>query len=232
MGRGAVCRTLGSAHSVATFTATQQVPEVQPAPGECDQLAAQFLAGFPAGLQRHERFDDLPRDRVRLADDPGLGDRWVLHQQAFHLEWTDQVARGLDHVVSADDEPVVTIGIAAGHVAGEIPGAAAELELLDYDFHLFTDRLTGQDSVIYRTTGGYRLAMAHPKPSRLGPVPGSMTVSELPAPRRTVEEAAERLEAMGQPFMFFIDTHTSRGSLICHRYDGHYGLIRPADERD
>ena len=105
-------------------------------------------------------------------------------------------------------------------------------DLLDYDFHLFTERSTGQDSVIYRTNGGYRLAMAHPKPGRLGPVPGSMTVSKLPAPRLTVEEAAERLEAMGQPFIFFADTRTGRGSLIHHRYDGHYGLIRPAGTRD
>jgi hypothetical protein len=29
MGRGAVCRFLGSTQSVATFTATQQVPDVQ-----------------------------------------------------------------------------------------------------------------------------------------------------------------------------------------------------------
>lgn len=110
--------------------------------------------------------------------------------------------------------------------------AAAELDLLDYDFHLFTERSTGQDSVIYRTTSGFRLAMAHPRPDRLGPVPGSVTVSKLPAPQLTVEEAAKRLEAMGQPFQFFIDIRTRRGSLIYHRYDGHYGLICPADERD
>jgi ribosome-associated translation inhibitor RaiA len=110
--------------------------------------------------------------------------------------------------------------------------AADELDLLDYDFHLFTERSTGQDSVIYRTTGGYRLAMAHPKPGRLGPVPGLMTVSRRPAPRLTVQEAAERLEAMGQPFVFFADIRTGRGSLIYHRYDGHYGLIRPAGEQD
>lgn len=109
--------------------------------------------------------------------------------------------------------------------------AVAELDLLDYDFHLFTERSTGQDSVIYRTTNGYRLAMAHLKPGRLGPLPDSMTVSELPAPRLTVEEAARRLEAMGQPFVFFIDVRTSRGSLIYQRYDGHYGLVHSADER-
>ena len=49
--------------------------------------------------------------------------------------------------------------------------------------------------------------------------------------RLTVEEAAGRLEVMGQPFIFFIDTHTSRGNLIYHRYDGHYGLIRPVGEQ-
>ncbi len=47
--------------------------------------------------------------------------------------------------------------------AGDPGRAAAELVLLDYDFHLFTERSAGQDSVIYRTPGGYRLAMARPK---------------------------------------------------------------------
>jgi hypothetical protein len=106
--------------------------------------------------------------------------------------------------------------------------AAAELDLLDYDFHLFTELATGEDSVLYRTAEGRRLAMAHPKPSRLGPAPDGITVSELPAPRLTAAEAADRLEAMGQPFMFFVDTGTGRGSLIYHRYDGHYGLVFPA----
>jgi ribosome-associated translation inhibitor RaiA len=131
---------------------------------------------------------------------------------------------------SEDRDVIRRTSYAAEHQTPE--QAAAELDLLDYDFHLFTECSTGQDSVIHRTTSGYRLAMAHPKPGRLGPVPGSMTVSKLPAPRLTVEEAAGRLEAMGQPFVFFIDTHTGRGSLIYHRYDGHYGLIHPADEPD
>jgi ribosome-associated translation inhibitor RaiA len=110
--------------------------------------------------------------------------------------------------------------------------AAAEMDLLDYGFHLFIERSTGEDSVIYRTANGYRLAMAHPKPGRLGPVPDSMTVSELPAPRLTVEAAAQRLEAMGQPFIFFVDTHSGHGSLVYHRYDGHYGLVCSAGARD
>jgi ribosome-associated translation inhibitor RaiA len=110
--------------------------------------------------------------------------------------------------------------------------AAAELVLLDYDFHLFTERSTGQDSVIYRTPGGYRLAMAHPEPGRLGPLPSSVTVSPPPAPRLTVQEATGRLDATGQPFTFFVDARTGRGSLVYHRYDGRYGLLVPAGIRN
>ena len=51
-----------------------------------------------------------------------------------------------------------------------------------------------------------------------------MTVSQLPAPRLTVEEAAERLEAMGQPFIFFADIRTGRGCLI---YGGPSSLVLP-----
>jgi len=73
--------------------------------------------------------------------------------------------------------------------------------------------------------------MAHPKPGRMGPLPGSVTVSPLPAPRLTVREAAERLDAAGQLFTFFLDARTGRGSIVYHRYDGHYGLLVPAGVR-
>ena len=106
--------------------------------------------------------------------------------------------------------------------------AAAELELLDYDFHLFTERATGQDSVIYRTASGYRLAQARPRPGRLPPPNAPITVSTHPAPRLTPAGAIARLEALGHPFLFFVNSQTGRGNLIYHRYDGHYGLITPA----
>ena len=44
-----------------------------------------------------------------------------------------------------------------------------------------------------------------------------------------MEEALERLDAGGEPFVFFCDTDTGRGAVAYLRYDGHYGLIRPAD---
>ena len=36
----------------------------------------------------------------------------------------------------------------------------ADAELADYGFHLFTEKSTGEDSVIYRAGDGYRLARA------------------------------------------------------------------------
>ncbi len=106
--------------------------------------------------------------------------------------------------------------------------AVADAELLDHSFHLFTEKSTGEDSVVYRAGDGYRLALAHRRARRLGPVGPSITVSEIPAPRLSVAEATSRLEAAGQPFLFFVNSETGRGNLIYHRYDGHYGLIEPA----
>ncbi len=107
--------------------------------------------------------------------------------------------------------------------------AAADMELLDYDFHLFTELSTSQDSVVYRSDDGYRMAQAHPKPDRLELTGSDFTVSEMPAPKLDVAEAETRLEAFGQPFLFFVDAQTGRGNLIYHRYDGDYGLITPAE---
>lgn len=107
--------------------------------------------------------------------------------------------------------------------------AAADLELLGYDFHLFTEEATGEDSVIYRTAGGYRMTRAHQGTARPVPADASITVSERPVPGLSPGAAAARLEALGQPFVFFVDIQTGHGSLIYHRYDGHYGLITPVD---
>ncbi len=89
------------------------------------------------------------------------------------------------------------------------PGEAAiELELLDLDFHLFTNAKTGKEAVLYRTEDG------------------SLALVEA-GPRETVEAAEERLNLMDQPFVFFSDTDSGRGSVLYRRYDGHYGLITP-----
>jgi len=47
---------------------------------------------------------------------------------------------------------------------------AADAELVDYGFHLFTEKSTGEDSVIYRAGDGYRLALAHPRQPHVPPL--------------------------------------------------------------
>jgi Sigma 54 modulation/S30EA ribosomal protein C terminus len=83
------------------------------------------------------------------------------------------------------------IGHASYAARPETPGeAAAKLDLLDYDFHLFTERSTGQDSVINRTPDGCRLAMVHPKPSRREEAHGH-TAAAADAARRGRDELSQ-----------------------------------------
>jgi hypothetical protein len=108
--------------------------------------------------------------------------------------------------------------------------AASEMDVLDYDFHLFTEKGTAAAGVLYRGgPTGYRLALVMPASSeQLAPFELPLTISSQPAPCLTVEQATERLGLLGLPFLFFIDAAQGRASMLYHRYDGHYGLVTPA----
>jgi hypothetical protein len=107
--------------------------------------------------------------------------------------------------------------------------AAFDMDLLDYDFHLFTELETGQDAVLYRVPEGYRLALLEPVGGWAPAAAAPVSVSELPAPTLEVRGATERLEEADGRFVFFRNAATGRGNLVYRRYDGHYGLITPAD---
>jgi len=111
-----------------------------------------------------------------------------------------------------------------------IDEAAREMDLLDYDFHLFTEKDTGSAGVLYRAGAtGYRLALVAPTlADQLSPFALPVTISRQPVPCLTEEEAANRLGLLGLPFLFFVDAAQGRASVLYHRYDGHYGLITPA----
>lgn len=108
--------------------------------------------------------------------------------------------------------------------------AALETDLRDYDFHLFIEEGTNQDSVIYRGgPTGYRLAQVKPVPARrLAKFELPVTLNPQPAPRLTIGQATERLGLLGLPFLFFVDAGQNRSCVSYHRCDGHYGLITPA----
>ena len=111
-----------------------------------------------------------------------------------------------------------------------VDDAAAEMDLLDYDFHLFTESGTSMASVLYRGgPTGFRLAQVAPCPAdQLAPFELPLTISSQPPPCITVAQAVERLGVLGLPFLFFIDAAQGRASVLYQRYDGHYGLITPS----
>ncbi len=108
--------------------------------------------------------------------------------------------------------------------------AAFDLEMLDHDFHLFTNLETGEDNVIRRAPdGGYELL----EPSATCALTeASVEIRHSPVRPATasIDAAREMLDLGDEPFVFFLDAQTGRGMVLYRRYDGHYGLIVPADE--
>lgn len=107
--------------------------------------------------------------------------------------------------------------------------AAFDMEMLDYDFYLFRDLASGGDAVLERLPdGAYRITRLRPVESA---PPSAITLVESPnsAPTLTLEEAIARLDTGGEPFVFFADATTGRGTVVYRRYDGHYGVLEPAD---
>lgn len=103
--------------------------------------------------------------------------------------------------------------------------AAYEMGILGHDFYLFTDSETGTEAVVYRDGGG-RFAIrgeAVVAPSAEESSQALRVVGS--APVLSESEAVARLDLGGEPFVFYLDRETRRGSVLYLRYDGHYGLI-------
>lgn len=105
--------------------------------------------------------------------------------------------------------------------------AALEMEILDHAFHLFVDEETGEDAVVYRVPEGTGFMRAR-TPARDDPALGIVAGKTMP-PTATVEDAVRALNLSGEPFEFFIDAASGRGDVIYRRYDGHHGLVSPAE---
>ena len=108
--------------------------------------------------------------------------------------------------------------------------AATEMELLDYDFHLFTEIGSGAAAVLYRGgPTGYRLALVAPAlAGEVAPYRLLATISPHPVPCLREEDALTRLGEMDLAFLFYIDAAEGRACVLYRRYDGDYGLITPA----
>ncbi len=122
---------------------------------------------------------------------------------------------------------VRTKSVSIGRVSPE--EAAFEMRLLDHDFHLYTDAGTGSDCLIHRTEdGGHALVSADPAVGR-GPEGEPPEVPVSPAPRMTLADALSALDESGAPYIPFVDAERGRLHVAYRRYDGHHGLVAPAD---
>lgn len=107
--------------------------------------------------------------------------------------------------------------------------ALFDLDVLDHRFFLFVDQADGEVSVVYEEDGAVvmRRSSGTDPADRDRPVPVEVNPTE--APTLSVEEAVERLEVSGAPFVFFKERGTDQSKALYLRYDGHYGLIEPPD---
>ncbi len=194
---------------------------------------ARAMVSVNGRLVRAQTADATMRDAVHHLKDrlrAGLEAAWPPPRPASEARTAAQAradsGRQPGYVQQESERPVIRQhSVAAGQET--IEDAIAELDQLDYDFHLFTEVSTGQDSVVYRSGDGYRIAQARPATQLT--LPDGVTASEHAAPALDIDEAITRLEAMGQPFAFFIDSQTGRGNVLYYRYDGHYGLVTPPE---
>ncbi len=110
--------------------------------------------------------------------------------------------------------------------------AAAVLDAMDYDVHLFIDAESGEDAVVYRAgPSGLRLARQHGRrpPTRAANV---MTVNPHRVSTSDDEGAADQLADGWLPFVFYTDLASGRGRLMYRRYDGGLGLVVPLTTGD
>ncbi len=120
-----------------------------------------------------------------------------------------------------------------------------DLELLGYDFLLFTEQSSGTDCVLAHPV--HPAHPAHPAGPGIGSVvapvelhgmadrpelrarlarPGLVAV-ERPVPRLGVTDALDLLDTSGERFELFENARTGRRNVVYRRHDGHYGLITP-----
>lgn len=141
--------------------------------------------------------------------------------------WPDQDRRPLDAPGPGDLVRRKVVAL----LTGSPPAAAAIMDAMDYDAHLFTDAETGEDAVVHRA-GPFGLRMARQRsvrtPSSIAGTPGLFTVYPRPAPELTETDAVARVCEYGLPSLFYTDAASGRGHLMYRRYDGGLTLVAPA----
>ncbi|MNP62819.1 hypothetical protein D3C76_1581430 [compost metagenome] len=74
-----------------------------------------------------------------VTDHGGFGDAVVQHQGALHFGSADAVPGDIDDVVDAPGDPVVTVFVAAGAIAGEIVAGVGLEVCVDHPLRIAID---------------------------------------------------------------------------------------------
>ena len=203
----------------------QERPVIAQANLDVDGRLIRAQAEGDTAREAIDRLDDRLRRRLRRA-----AEIWEARRNGQQTSLAQNVlAERPTYVQIPPEEREIVRRKSYTLAACTVDEAAMEMELLDYDFHLFTEKGTGMASVIYRDGDGYRVAQVAPVPAEeLAPFELPVTLSSAPPPCITVEQATERLGLLGLSFLFFIDAAQGRAGVLYRRYDGHYGLITPA----
>ncbi|WP_283615417.1 ribosome hibernation promotion factor [Mycolicibacterium poriferae] len=181
------------------------------------------------GASAREAIDRLEAALQRQLEH--LAEHWELPKKgarAPRRPWAEEHRPG--HPARSADEAEVIRRKTFAMAPCTVDDAADEMDLLDYDFHLFTEKATGAVGVMYRAgSTGYRLAMVAPDLAEgLGEFHRPVTVSDAAPPCLREQDAVERLTLLALPFLFYIDAAQGRASVLYRRIDGNYGVITPA----
>jgi len=181
------------------------------------------------GASAREAIDRLEAALQRQLEH--LAEHWELPKKgarAPRRPWAEEHRPG--HPIRSADEAEVIRRKTFAMAPCTADEAADEMDLLDYDFHLFTEKATGAVGVMYRAgSTGYRLAMVAPDLAEgLGEFHRPVTVSDAAPPCLREQDAVERLTLLALPFLFYIDAAQGRASVLYRRIDGNYGVITPA----
>ncbi|MEZ5407902.1 MAG: sigma 54 modulation/S30EA ribosomal C-terminal domain-containing protein [Acidimicrobiales bacterium] len=114
-----------------------------------------------------------------------------------------------------------------------------DLDLLGYDFLLFTEQSSGIDCVLAHTplVGAAAAApgtpavelhgLAHRPDLQERLARPDVVAVDRPVPRLSVADALDLLDTGGERFALFENARTGRRNVVYRRHDGHYGLITP-----
>jgi ribosomal subunit interface protein len=164
--------------------------------------------------------DRLRRQLVQLKDRNRTRHRWTGIASTHEWRHGDLPRPRLPYYPRSEETREVVRRKSFASTPMTVDEAAYEMDLLDHDFFLYCDAESDHPALVHHLPeGGYAVRGVDP-----GETVATVT-HEPPPPTLTDVEARARLEADGEPFVFYLDDGTGEGRVLYHRYDGHYGLV-------